>query len=68
MGAHAILFTHEETEAQSFSYTTGVGGGGLLGVHALNLGAIASGSPRGHPIIDLLGGLDHPGQAGLFPV
>lgn len=44
------------------------GGGGLLGVHALNLGAIASGSPRGHPIIDLLGGLDHPGQAGLFPV
>lgn len=23
---------------------------------------------RGHPSIDLLSGLDHPGQAGLFPV
>lgn len=66
MGAHAILFTREETEARSFIYTSG--SGGLLGVHALNLGAIGSGSTKGHPSINLLGGLDHPGQAGLFPV
>lgn len=55
---------NEETEAQGALLLSQ--GQQSAPVHALNLGALGSGSTRGHLDIDLLGRSDHPEQASVF--